>query len=71
MQKFCPLHLEGERKALLLGKNAEEMAANLFYELRAAEETSDLIVAIEPRGRGGVYEGVMNRLTKAAKKYDG
>ena len=40
-------------------------------KLRAAEETSDLIVAIEPRGRGGVYEGVMNRLTKAAKKYDG
>ena len=47
------------------------MAANLFYDLRAAERASDLIVVVEPRGKGGVYDGVMNRLTKAAKKFDG
>ncbi len=61
----------GERNVIFLGEDAREMASNLFYDLRAAEKTSDLIVVIEPRGTGGVYDGVMNRLTKAAKKCNG
>ena len=61
----------GERNVIFLGEDAKEMAANLFYDLRAAERASDLIVVVEPRGKGGVYDGVMNRLTKAAKKFDG
>ena len=57
-----------DKKIINLGKTAEEVASNLFYGLRLGEEQADLIIAIEPSGRGGVYEGVLNRLNKAVKK---
>lgn len=57
-----------EENYLDLGKTAEDVASNLFYDLRVGEDTADLIIVIEPSGRGGVYEGVLNRLCKATKK---
>lgn len=58
----------GERNIIDLGSTAEELASNLFYGLRQGEDIADLIIAIEPSKRGGVYEGVLNRLTKAVGK---
>lgn len=48
-----------------LGQTAEEMAANLYALLRRAEEVADVLIAIKPSERGGVMEGVLNRLSKA------
>lgn len=59
----------GGRNAVSLGGNAEEMAANLFSALREGEKAADLIIAVEPEGSGGVYDGVLNRLCKAVGKY--
>lgn len=61
----------GERNVFSLGASGEEMAANLFFALREGEKRADLIIAVEPAERGGVYAGVMNRLCKAVKKYEG
>lgn len=58
------------REIIDLGGSGEEIASNLFAALREGERRADLIIAIEPAGRGGVYDGVMNRLCKAAEKYE-
>ena len=52
-------------KALDLGKNGEEFAANLYVLLHEAEERCDELIAVEPAERGGVMAGVLNRLRKA------
>lgn len=64
--KYLP-YFKG-KSAIDLGSTAEELASNLFYGLRQGEDKADLIIAIEPSERGGVYEGVLNRLTKAVGK---
>ena len=51
--------------ALDLGGTGEEMAQKLYLELRRAERTATLLIAIEPKLRGGVMDGVMNRFTRA------
>lgn len=48
-----------------LGATGEEMAQNLYKQLRLAEKTATLLICIEPTLRGGVMAGVMNRLTRA------
>lgn len=48
-----------------LGKTAEEMASNLYALLREAETKADFLIAIKPKERGGVMDGVLNRLSKA------
>lgn len=50
---------------LNLGENGYEMAANLYKLLRKAESVADMVIAIEPTQKGGVMEGVLNRLRKA------
>ncbi len=52
-------------KVLDLGNSPEEMAARLYSLLRTGEQLADIIVAIEPKERGGVMSGVLNRLRKA------
>ena len=52
-------------KALDLGTCGKEFAANLYERLHEAEECCDELVAVEPRERGGVMAGVLNRLRKA------
>lgn len=56
------------RRVINLGETAEEMASNLFYDLRLGEDSADLIIAVEPSGSGGVYDGLLNRLNKAVKR---
>ena len=53
------------KNVLALGETAEEMARNLYALLRRGEEIATLLIAIEPKERGGVMDGVMNRLTRA------
>ena len=50
---------------LRLGNTAEEMAANLYALLRDAETKADMLIAVKPHARGGVMDGVLNRLCKA------
>ena len=57
------------RDVISLGIGGEAMAANLFAALREGEKRADLIIAVEPEEKNGVYAGVMNRLCKAVKKY--
>ena len=52
-------------RVLHLGKNAEEMAANLYRLLRSAEKKADILIAVKPKERGGVMDGVLNRICKA------
>ena len=52
-------------RTLCLGDTAEEMASNLYRLLRLAEKKADFLIAVKPRGRGGVMDGVLNRLSKA------
>ena len=52
-------------RVLRLGSTAEEMASNLYQLLRLAEKKADFLIAVKPRERGGVMEGVLNRLGKA------
>ena len=52
-------------RVLNLGQTAEDMAANLYVLLRRAEEVADVLIAIKPSERGGVMDGVLNRLSKA------
>lgn len=59
----------GKRDVIDLGADGETVASRLFAALRDGEKRADLIIAVEPRGRGGVYDGVMNRLGKAVKKF--
>ena len=53
-----------------LGKTGEEMANRLYGMLRTAETICDLLVAVEPREKGGVMAGVLNRLKKACVSVD-
>ncbi len=53
-----------------LGKNQGEMATNLYKLLRKAEKQADVLIAIEPTEKGGVMEGVLNRLRKACLSQD-
>lgn len=55
----------GEEYVLRLGNGGEAIAANLYERLREGEKVAQLIIAIAPEERGGVMEGVINRLTKA------
>lgn len=57
----------GVDNLLVLGKTAEEIAANLYLKLREAEEIADLLIAIAPKEADGVMVGVLNRLTKACR----
>ena len=50
---------------LLLGGTGEEMAQNLYAQLRRAEKQFTLLICLEPTLRGGVMAGVMNRLKRA------
>ena len=53
------------KNLLNLGKTPEEMASNLYYMLREGEEVADIIIAIEPDGNNGIYDGILNRLRRA------
>ncbi|MBR2904142.1 MAG: threonylcarbamoyl-AMP synthase [Clostridia bacterium] len=53
-----------------LGATPEEMAARLYALLRRAEEECDLLIAVEPTEKGGVMDGVLNRLRKACTSKD-
>lgn len=48
-----------------LGATPEEMASNLYALLREGERKASLLIGIEPRARGGVMDGVRNRLLRA------
>ncbi len=62
---------DGMNIALLnLGKNEAEMANRLYDLLREAEKICDTLVVIEPREKGGVMVGVLNRLRKACVSTD-
>ncbi len=52
---------------LNLGSSPEQMAANLYAELREGEKTADIIIAVAPNDDSGVMRGVLNRLTKACR----
>ncbi len=52
-------------RALDLGATPEEMAANLYAHLRTGEKAATLLIGIEPEARGGVMDGVRNRLLRA------
>ena len=52
-------------KVLDMGRTPEEMAARLYALLREGERRADVIIALKPRGSGGVLSGVLNRLCKA------
>ena len=53
------------KNLLLLGKNGEEAAFNLYEKLLEGEKKADIIIAVEPDREDGVYLGVMNRLRKS------
>ncbi len=53
------------RRVLDVGGDGEEMARRLYALLREGEDTATLIVAVEPKARGGVMEGVLNRFSRA------
>ena len=52
-------------RVLDLGNTPEEMASNLYAHLRTGEHAATLLIAIEPAARGGVMDGVRNRLLRA------
>ena len=54
-----------EYRVLSLGDCAEDMARTLYTRLREGERKATLLVAIEPKERGGVMDGVLNRFTRA------
>ena len=53
------------KNVLNLGKDENEIAANLYDKLREGERLADLIVAVAPQKQDGVMVGVMNRMKKA------
>ena len=55
---------------LSLGKTAEEIAFNLYDKLHECEEKADLLIAFEVDTGSDVDVGIMNRLSKACKKYE-
>lgn len=54
-----------EFTSLDLGATPEEMASNLYAHLRTGEKTATLLIGIEPQAKGGVMDGVRNRLLRA------
>lgn len=48
-----------------IGGTAEQMAQNLYAALRRAEGEATLLIAVEPKERGGVMDGVLNRFNRA------
>lgn len=50
---------------LNLGKDENEIAANLYDKLREGERVADIIIAVAPKKQDGVMVGVMNRMRKA------
>ncbi len=50
---------------LRLGKNAEEIASNLYDKLLEGEKIADVIIAVAMPNENGVFLGVMNRLKKS------
>lgn len=54
-----------------LGGTGEEMAQRLYALLRKGEEVATLLIAIEPEEKGGVMDGVLNRLRRACGGNDG
>ncbi len=61
--EVCAL-LQGFR-TLDLGRTPEEMARRLYALLRKGEQQATLLIGIEPREKGGVMAGVMNRMKRA------
>ena len=57
-------------RVLNLGRKETEMANRLYDLLREAEKVCDTLVVIEPREKGGVMVGVLNRLRKACVSTD-
>ncbi len=57
-------------ETLDLGETEGEMASRLYQLLREAEKRCDLLVTIEPKERGGIMTGVLNRLRKACNSID-
>ena len=56
--------------ALRLGKTAEEIASNLYDKLHEGEIVADMLIAFEIETGSDVDVGIMNRLSKACKKYE-
>lgn len=56
---------------LLLGNTGEEIASNLYYKLLEGEKVADILIAVKIDTGSEIDVGVMNRLTKACKPYDG
>ena len=56
-------------KILNLGKTAEEIASNLYDKLHEGEEIADMIIAFDVSTGSDVDVGIMNRLSKACKRY--
>lgn len=52
-------------RALDLGETGEVMAQRLYALLRKGEKTATLLIGIEPKERGGVMAGVLNRMRRA------
>ena len=61
----CAAEFNGDYRVFDLGDTGEQMAQRLYADLRRAEATATLLIAIEPTMRGGVMDGVLNRLTRA------
>ncbi len=56
--------LDGFR-TLDLGETGEVMARRLYDLLRKGEKTATLLIGIEPKEKGGVMAGVLNRMHRA------
>ena len=56
--------------ALSLGATAEEMASRLYGLLREAETRFETLIVVIPTEKGGVMQGVLNRLQKACSSKD-
>ena len=61
----------GDKIILPLGKTGEEIASNLYLRLLQGEKLADVIIAFEGETGTDLDVGIMNRLTKACKPYDG
>ncbi len=69
-ESLRPVFENGGIRVFSLGTTPEQMAARLYSSLREAEKACELLVSVEPRERGGVMTGVMNRLQKACTSVD-
>ena len=56
---------------LLLGNTGEEIASNLYFKLLEGEKIADILIAIKIDTGSEIDVGVLNRLSKACKPYDG